>query len=92
MDGTVALAGFALAAAHEWGHAGWMWIGPVISMLWFGLIAGVGILVWRRIGRGALGHRGPHSEIGRAREILAERFARGELTADEYWERLAALH
>ena len=33
----------------------------------------------------------PQSGVERARDILAERFARGELTADEYRERLEQL-
>jgi len=45
--------------------------------------------VWFVVGRRCW-HR-PPSDIDRARGILAERFARGELTGEEYRERLEQL-
>jgi putative membrane protein len=62
---------------------GWIW--PVL------LLAGVAALVWglSRAGTGG-GRRGP-SGHERAREILQERFARGELTEQEYRDRMRVL-
>ncbi|GAA4409459.1 hypothetical protein GCM10023168_28250 [Fodinibacter luteus] len=62
---------------------GWIW--PVL------LLAGVAALVWglSRAGTGG-GRHGP-SGHERAREILQERFARGELTEQEYRERVRVL-
>lgn len=70
-------------AEHAWG-GGW-WFGPLIPLLW---IAAVGVVVWlvtRRRGSG------PRDGTERARGVLAERYARGELTTDEYRDRLANL-
>lgn len=68
---------------HGWG-GGW-WFGPLIPLLWLAL---VGVTVWLITRR-----RRPHEPSGmdRARHVLAERYAQGELTTDEYRERLANL-
>lgn len=71
-----------------WGHmrgwgGGWMWLwGTLMMLTWVALIAAAVWLVARSVG-----DRRP----SRAREILDERYARGELTTDEYHERLDAL-
>jgi putative membrane protein len=73
-----------------WHHAGagggWWWlIGPLWLLFWLAVI-GVGTwLVVRAVKRR---QPGPND---RAREILAERYARGELSAEEYRERLGEL-
>jgi putative membrane protein len=71
-----------LANAGGDGDGGW-WI--VWPLFWLAVIAGV---VWF-FTRG----RSPSDRDrgDRAREILAERFARGEISGDEYRERLAQL-
>ena len=64
----------------EAGNGWW----PILPILWIAIIvAAVSFLSrrWRRPGDG----------LDAARKILAERFARGELTHDEYRERLAQL-
>ncbi|MDQ3996538.1 MAG: SHOCT domain-containing protein [Gemmatimonadota bacterium] len=64
-----------------WGHGWW----PLWPFLWLALgIAAVWFLRrrWREPRGGGL---------DRAREILAERYARGELSGDEYRQRLAEL-
>jgi putative membrane protein len=66
-------------SSDRWEHGGW-W--PLWLVLW---LAVLGTLVWlviraRRDGGG-----------GRAKEILAERYARGEISLDEYRERLGHL-
>ena len=71
---------------------GWMWL------FWLLLVVGAVLLTVvavRSMGGGvarggADGGREPQARH-RAREILDERYARGELTADEYRERLRAL-
>jgi putative membrane protein len=63
-------------------HAGW---GPGFGFLWIVLIWGViAFFVWRR-----RGWRRDPSGSGEA--VLGERYARGEITEDEYRERLRVL-
>ncbi|GAA4077395.1 SHOCT domain-containing protein [Actinomadura miaoliensis] len=76
-----------------WGYGPGYWLGMgVIMVLFWGLIvAGIVALV-RYIG-GARHTGGPDatSRPPRAEEVLAERFARGEVDADEYRQRLELL-
>ncbi|MET1156569.1 SHOCT domain-containing protein [Arthrobacter sp.] len=71
---------------------GWMWIFWILIVV--GLVLLI-ILLARLVGgvvsgRGAGGTRATGGS--RAREILAERYARGELTGDEYREGLRTLN
>jgi putative membrane protein len=68
---------FVYANSSDDGH--W-WV--VFPILWAVVIAAAIYLLWRR-GRG-----GPDDP---AKRILGERFARGEISADEYRQRLAQL-
>jgi putative membrane protein len=73
-----------------WWHGGggwaWAWIWwPLSTVIWVTVIAGV---IWL-LCRGSV--RRERTGLDRAREILAERYARGELTSDEYRERLEQL-
>jgi putative membrane protein len=63
-----------------WGHASW----PLWLLLWTALIGTAVWLILRRRNRRA-------DPLERARELLAERFARGELSGEEYRERLDEL-
>ena len=65
---------------------GWMWLwGSLMMLTWVVIIAGVAWFVLRS--------RDASSTPGksRAREILDERYARGEIDAQEYHERLEHL-
>ena len=58
---------------------------PLWLLFWLVIVAAVAWFLWRRWGR-------PRGDgLDRAKEILAERYARGELTSDEYRDRLAQL-
>jgi putative membrane protein len=70
-----------------WEHGEYWWIGR-LGMLLF-LIVLIGLLFWW-MRRNAWRHHEP-SGVERARGILAERFARGEIDAEEYRERLSQL-
>lgn len=65
-----------------WG-GGWMWVWGTLMMV-LTLLA----LVW--LVRTVSGRNGaaPPNHLDQARTILAERYARGELTTEEYRERL----
>lgn len=66
-----------------WVAGGWFWVFPAAWFVFWAIL--LGVLVWYLVsGR----HR---SSTNDARRILAERYARGELTNDEYRERLGAL-
>lgn len=80
-----------LADEGEWGHMGgwggaWMWFWGVVMMVLVVLI-----IVW--IARSVASPDQPHASPppdpnDRGRRILAERYARGELSTEEYRERL----
>lgn len=79
----------------SWG-GGWWWLGGGVFMV---------VCMWmmvRMMSHGAHGHYGadnngfasghPHERAtGRSEEILADRFARGEIDVEEYERRLAVL-
>jgi putative membrane protein len=77
-----------LLSAGEHGD-GW-WIFPIIwIVLWAGVIAAA---IWFFAGRRRRWREWRESRgTDRAADILAERFARGELNNDEYTERLRQL-
>lgn len=72
---------------------GWGWMFGALMMIGVALLV---ILAVRAIGGGVSrpGQRstgGPSSGTSRARDLLDERYARGELTTEEYQERLRVL-
>jgi putative membrane protein len=70
---------------HAWGMGPHMWFGgPIFALLWIGLIALGAWLLIRYLRDG--GSSGSH-----ARDILDERYARGELSSEEYQERVSHL-
>lgn len=77
-----------LADRDGWGHmdgwgSGWMWLwGSLIVLSWVALIAAA---IW------FLGRRRHGTGSRRAQDILDERYARGELTTEEYRERIDQL-
>jgi putative membrane protein len=71
---------FLLADADGWDHHWW----PIWPILWAALI---GVAVWLVVRRRDRGF----DPLNRAREVLAERYARGELSIEEYRARLADL-
>jgi putative membrane protein len=71
---------------HMMGGWGWMWVAGLLWMLL--LVALVVGLVWALARGGGSARQEPTS---RAREILHERYARGEISTEEYRERLDAL-
>jgi putative membrane protein len=69
---------------HGWGPGGgwgWLW-GLIVVLGWLAVIATVGWFVVRSA------RPGQRAGVDRARDVLAERYARGELSTEEYRERL----
>jgi putative membrane protein len=79
------LSSLSVMSAHAGdGHHGW-W--PLWLLVWAAVFA---TIVWLLVRRGR-GRGDGGDPLDRARVVLAERFARGEIAADEYRERLAEL-
>ena len=72
-----------------WGYA----LGIIVMILFWGVLLAAVVAAIRYLGRGRQGRLPPEppaqaSQPPRAEEVLAERFARGEIDADEYRQRL----
>lgn len=90
----VLLSGAALADAapdRYYGHYGMMgggggWIfGPIMMLLFFALLVGAVVLIVRLIGTGSITGSGGNGHSGdEAIAILRKRFARGEISAEEF--------
>ena len=73
-----------------WGAFGWLWM-LVPLLFWGGLLTLIVWAVMRIFPAGRGGHT-PHEGSARsAEDTLRERFARGEIDAEEYEERLRIL-
>jgi putative membrane protein len=86
-------------AAPRWGHMGdngwntgmWAW-GSLIMIFWLGLAVVVTWLVVRSIDNRGAAERSPQQlSADRARDILDERYAKGDINTEDYAERLAHL-
>lgn len=80
-------------ARMYWDHMnGWGWAIMIVwSLVWIGFL---GVIAWIAVqwGRGASRHVPPSEPSGTtARDVLDERFARGEIDLDEYQRRRQAL-
>ncbi|WUN23714.1 SHOCT domain-containing protein [Streptomyces sp. NBC_00316] len=76
-----------------YGHdGGWGWFAMSVSMVLFWVvIVGIGVLIFRALGR-TPEHPHTHIQAGSSPEqLLAERFARGEIDEEEYQRRLTTL-
>lgn len=74
------------AFGHPGFYGGPPWfVGPIFLLLFAALI---GAIIWRTVRCGRYRDR---SGTDRAKDFLADRYARGELTTDEYRERLHEL-
>ena len=70
---------------HMWGGGWHFMFGPLMMILFVAVIAVVAVVVVRRLGGGS----GPAASApgNSALDILRERFARGEIDAEEFAER-----
>ena len=63
------------------GWSGWFY-GPMMMVIFFGLLVGAVVLIVRLIGGDQRGDNAPRRD--RAHAILRERFAHGEITREEF--------
>ncbi|MGS0684296.1 SHOCT domain-containing protein [Nakamurella sp. GG22] len=86
-----------LGYEHDGGGA-WMW--AIGGLMMLGVLVLIGLAVWAVVTATNRGNRGPSTadtlptDAGgrtRVREILDERYARGEMNSEEYTERLHTL-
>lgn len=88
---------------YDHGMNGWGWAAMAIGMvLFWGLVIGAGVLLFRAFSRdnntpgpGVPPDGRPNGQAkGRPtpEQLLAERYARGEIDDEEYHRRLATLH
>ena len=70
-----------------WGWGGWVFMAVIMVLFWSAIIAGIVMFV--RYSRERQVPPAPTAGEGadRARQVLEERFARGEIDADEYTRR-----
>ena len=71
----------------DWGWGG-MFLGPLFMIAWLALLVAVIVLVIRWLGGGSFGVGSPPRT---PREILDERFAKGEIDREEFENRRKAL-
>ena len=70
---------------HDWSWgSGWMWLMPLFMLAWFALMIAVIVLLVRWLGGG---NGGRSATTRTARDILDERYARGEIDREEYVQR-----
>ena len=72
-----------------WGLGAWVAMSVTMVAFWGGLAA---VIVVAVRSRHTERHEAPPDHGGRADEVLAERFARGEIDEDEYTKRRELLH
>ena len=72
------------------GWGGWLLMTLVMIVFWAAVITAVVLVVRYVAGSGRPSGPGP-SRPARAEDLLAERFARGEIDDDEYRQRLTLL-
>lgn len=78
----------AMMWGHDWGWGwgAWLVMSLLMAMFWGLVIAGIVVLV-RSLGSRQPGGSAPETRQPSAEELLAERFARGEIDGDEYTRR-----
>jgi putative membrane protein len=76
-----------LSHGDGWGHdGGWWWlVGPLMLAFWVGIAAAAVWFVTRTF------RPRQRTATERAADVLAERYARGEINTEEYRERLDQL-
>lgn len=76
---------------HMWNGGAWMFMGPLMMIVFIAIVVAVIVLIVRWLGGPGHG-AAPHPPPGRtALDILKDRFARGEIDKEEFEERRRVL-
>ncbi len=75
---------------HMWNGGLWMFVGPLMMIVFIAAVVAVVVLMVRWLGGPGRGTR-PHSPRQDPLDILKERFARGEIDKEEFEERRRVL-
>lgn len=75
---------------HMWDGGGWMFVWPLMMILFVAAIAVTVVLLLRWLGRGQASSPGSRDRSSPV-EILKDRFARGEIDKEEFEERRRVL-
>jgi putative membrane protein len=73
-----------------WGWGGWVLMSVVMVLFWAAVIAAIVVAIRYLAGSGG-GSGPPRYEPPRPEDVLAGRFARGEIDEDEYRRRITLL-
>lgn len=79
-------------ADPQWQQGGWGGGACfLIALLVLGGLVAAGWALWKRKGPGRGGSDGSTAKRSAAEETLADRYARGDLSEEEYWEKLSVV-
>ncbi len=74
-----------------WGWGGWLLMSAVMVLFWLAVITAIVVAIRYLVSSGGA-RGGPHRyEPARPEDVLAGRFARGEIDEDEYRQRITLL-
>ena len=76
---------------NGWGWGGWVLMGVVVVLFWAGVITAIVLAIRYLISSGGASGGSPRYEPPRPEDVLAERFASGEIDEDECQRRITLL-
>jgi putative membrane protein len=74
-----------------WGWVGWTLMAVVMVLFWVGLITAIVLAIRYVAGSSNVAAGPPSYRLSRPEDVLAQRFARGEIDDDEYRRRVRTL-
>ncbi len=74
-----------------WGWGGWLLMSVVMVLFWVAVITAIVLVIRYLVGSGGARGGPPRYEPPRPEDVLAGRFARGEIDEDEYRRRITLL-
>ena len=75
-----------------WGWGGWILMALVMVIFWAAVITAVVLAIRYLAGEGSQRNQASAGSARPAEDVLAQRYARGEIDDDEFRQRLTLLH